>query len=324
MALTLPAALQSLLDQPVHRFATLWDIERTDGVTKRFTDHSSKLTFEGNAYAPAGGFDASARQKMSGLKSRNFEARGIIDSDEITFDDLRAGKYYDAKITERVVDWKFPWAQAFVTSVYWIHELSFDGQVWQAQLAGRSRWLREFVGQTYNRVCRHDLGDRFGLPEHHDGCSVDIVNGTARMANNVVVPITQLDKIALVTLIPNRRSQFTSTLSGGFEDGWFKYGVVTWGVTANGNDGTQQEISGYADAGGTVALRTNTPNDIVAGDRFDIFAGCNKLKETCIEKFDNLKDHGGFPYIPGNDRLVLPVVGTSEALDTFITQLFKV
>ena len=38
--------------------------------------------------------------------------------------------------------------------------------------------------------------------------------------------------------------------------------------------------------------------DLVSGSSADIFAGCDHLRGTCLTKFNNIRNFGGFPYIP--------------------------
>ena len=307
--------MESLLSMPLHRLVTLWIITRTDGTILRFTDHNSDISllddtapFTKRVYSPVGGFDASAKQRLSGLRSRNFEARGIIDAAVITDEDIRKGFYNDAKIQERVVDWKYPWAGFAVNNIYWIHELTWDGFQWRAQLAGASRWLREPVGGTYNRVCDRDLGD--------DDCQVDIPGGVAFFPQDAGETAITVYNIAVS--IEFTSGFFPKILVRSFDvqnnyvDDWFKYGKLTW-LTGD-NVGTSQEIAKYVDSNGDFQLRTPTPNQILIGDTFDVHAGCNKLNTTCIEKFHNIQHNGGFPFLPGNDRLILPTSGESQDL----------
>lgn len=50
------------------------------------------------------------------------------------------------------------------------------------------------------------------------------------------------------------------------------------------------------------AVPTRLP--VSVGDTFDLDPGCDKLRLTCKDKFSNVKNYGGFPYIPGTDKLL--------------------
>ena len=43
---------------------------------------------------------------------------------------------------------------------------------------------------------------------------------------------------------------------------------------------------------------------IAAGDTFTLIAGCNGLKSTCVSKFSNVVNFGGFEFIPGSDEVL--------------------
>jgi uncharacterized phage protein (TIGR02218 family) len=44
--------------------------------------------------------------------------------------------------------------------------------------------------------------------------------------------------------------------------------------------------------------------EVAPGDALRIEAGCDKRRETCQVKFDNLRNFHGFPDIPGDDWVI--------------------
>jgi uncharacterized phage protein (TIGR02218 family) len=46
------------------------------------------------------------------------------------------------------------------------------------------------------------------------------------------------------------------------------------------------------------------PAPIVAGDAFQVVAGCDKSLASCRDKFANVLNFRGFPDLPGNDYAV--------------------
>lgn len=286
MTFPLTPSTRSLLKQRLHRFAHCWRITRTDGTIIRTTDHDVPLTVGTETFAPASGFTASARQKQAGLAEQNFEVIGVLDSDAITDDDLRLGLYNGAQIDELLVDWLYPWAGALISAIYFVESVSFTGERWQAQVAGLTSKIRRQVGQVYSRLCRYDLGD--------SRCRFDLATETILGA--------------VVSTVTIQRREFTAAvLAGTKADDFYAYGRVTWLTGINA--GHLSEAAEYVDATGLVLLRIQTPNDIGIGDTFDVEAGCDKTRRTCIDKFDILVNFGGFPFIPGTDRAVqAPIV----------------
>lgn len=269
--------LQSITVNGVHRFATCWKIERRDGQVYRLTDHNRPLTVDSETYTPIDSISASARQSKEDLENNTLEVHGAISSATIQNDDLRGGRFREAKLTEFLVDWRFPFAGKFKTSVFWISETTFTGEVWQAQLVGIVHKLRQKVGGMYGRSCRWALGD--------DNCGVDL---------------TSLTSTGTVDLVVVTRRTFRSSLSIVQPDGYYGDGLLTW--TSGLNDGLTGEIRGHLEANGNLALHLPMPFDIEVGDTFTVYPGCRKVQEDCKNKFNNFNNFGGFPHIPGTDK----------------------
>ena len=83
--------------------------------------------------------------------------------------------------------------------------------------------------------------------------------------------------------------------------------TIIVGVAANQGDGTYtggivENASGdyrfiTKHEGATLKLSRSFSSSI-NGTAVQIYPGCDKLRATCIEKFNNLKNFGGFPFIP--------------------------
>lgn len=285
MELPIAQPLQTLLDAGAHRFAALWAIVRTDGVSFHFTDHDTPLTYNGNTYTPANGFNASARQQTTGLSPHNLEVIGIIDSAAITHDDLRAGLFRDASITEYIVDWRTPWAGPLMWATYWLDNITLVNESWQGQIVGLTRYLQPYVGSTYTRTCRHVLGD--SDPDTGVGCNVNLATGTSSRTVNSV-DATYPRKI------------FTTTAIIGAGVDYYTNGSLVF--TSGLNNGFKGEIKAFNNTTGTVTLQLSAPYAITAGDTYSITFGCDQTLTTCAAKFSNVPNFGGFPNVPGQDR----------------------
>lgn len=278
MALSLANRLSALLQLPVLAFSTCWKVERLDGTVFRFTDHDHKLTVENEEYTPVGGFSPSAIQHDAGLEDRNRELVGVLVSSAITFADLQAGLYQGAKITERLVDRRWPWAGPFATRVYWVGETAFTGERWEANLAGLTGRLQRAVGDVFVRSCRVDLFS----------AKCGVTKASHEFTGSVSSIVTQRRKIR------------TSTLgSPAKDDGWFDEGDFEW--TSGNNSGVKGEVRSYLKTNSEIEFYIATPKDIQVGDGFKIWTGCDHKKATCKAKFSNLVNFRGFQFIPGAD-----------------------
>jgi len=273
--------MTSLMVNGVYRFASLWKIERTDGVVLRFTDHNRNIEYEGETYQPTNGaITTTAVQNKDGLDPPNIDIRGAISSDAITADDLRAGLYRGAVITEVIVDWMQPWAGKFTIEKFDALDTTHDvGEVWSAKLESILGRLKRRVGHTYTKGCRWGrLGD--------DDCGVNLGS---------------LSQFCTVDVVTKTRMAFTSDASS--VDGYFTDGYVEWAPGA-GNENLKHEVKIFTAIGGVVELQIKTPYDINSGDQFLIFPGCDRSVDICKTKFNNISNFGGFPFIAGTDSML--------------------
>ncbi len=76
--------------------------------------------------------------------------------------------------------------------------------------------------------------------------------------------------------------------------GWFDLGLVRFesGPAA----GHTRTVKSYAS--GMLTLATPLLSTPAVGDRVTVWPGCDRLQATCQNKFDNLANFRGFPYIP--------------------------
>jgi len=270
------APLSSLLINGVHRFALCWKIERTDGVTLYLTNHNTKLTIDGNVYTPVGSPSASAREVRDGTAGNNFTVKSYIESTAITHEDLLAGRYRDAVVTEFMVDWKYPWMGKFRNTVNRVLETIFSGEVWEAQVEDLKSRMKQKVGRVYARNCDYVFGDP-------DTCKFDRAS------------LVQSDTVD--SIITERRKFVLATVSAA--DGYYDDGTITW--TSGENSGLSSEIK--TQLGDEIELHVETSFKIEVGDSFDILPGCKHTKEACKTYQGDLGNFGGFPTIPGNDKL---------------------
>ena len=77
--------------------------------------------------------------------------------------------------------------------------------------------------------------------------------------------------------------------AAGYADGTFTGGMLT------SADGVHRLITSHVGS----AIRINRAFEVSPGSTdVSLYPGCDKLKSTCITKFNNLENFGGFPYIP--------------------------
>lgn len=91
----------------------------------------------------------------------------------------------------------------------------------------------------------------------------------------------------------------------GQTSGFFDFGVVTWLTGANA--GLSMEVKSFSAGQVTLVLPMPFPISTAGdspSDTFKIVAGCDKAFATCRDKFHNVENFRGEPFIPGVDKLV--------------------
>lgn len=107
--------------------------------------------------------------------------------------------------------------------------------------------------------------------------------------------------LATVESVTNRRN-FTVTGNGlsSKEDQWFKWGVCKFLTGANADRAI--EIAQWTQATRTTKTLFPLPVQPEVGDLCVISVGCNKSIKICKEKFDNILNFRGEPFVPGTDH----------------------
>lgn len=291
-----PAWMAEGLRRRRHIFAALWEIERTDGQTFYFTDHIGALLYsDGNTYIPTGGPAASAREHGAGESEHTAELTGAIIVGGVETNELEADQWNDAKVTERIVNWRFPWAGCYRHHRWYLRDVQWDGEKWTAQLSGITSRILGPIGGIYSRDCTNDLGDQEGEP--------------AVVGCHYAVSATE-ESSDVDTVISDKRS-FTTALTAAHIVGYFVNGRLTW--TSGDNIGTTSIVSKAVETSAGVyqiEVEMSLPEDIQVGDDFDIQQGCQKrYLEDCTPK-GQTQDFAGQRFMPGEDGLrVIPGAG---------------
>lgn len=101
------------------------------------------------------------------------------------------------------------------------------------------------------------------------------------------------------TNFPPYVSGGTVTPLGG-NSGYFDYGLITF--TSGLNIGLSMEVKNYAP--GVIVLQLPMPYAVAPGDAYTMIAGCDRTLPTCRDRFANVVNFRGEPYLPGIDRVI--------------------
>lgn len=263
-------------------YAQFFVITRQDGTVKRFVVLDKDVTWRGNTYKACGSGDPTAVEAGTGTGAANMQIAGIVDSTDITAAELQAGIYDHATIEIFLADY---------TDGTYIPEYLHVGQLgsvstallgYQAEILTPGTALQQKLGTSYTPECRWTLGQNYGV-SGKPGCKVNLAALTVSTS---------------ITSVTDRRSFGASGLAQA--TGYFDAGTMT--VTSGNNAGLVREVKRFF-SGGSLEVWEMFPYTFTVGDTFTIAPGCDKTRATCISKFSNILNFGGFPDLPGIDRL---------------------
>jgi uncharacterized phage protein (TIGR02218 family) len=276
-----------------HAWARLWEVNREDGTDFYFTDHNGALDFGGNTYTPVGSFSASALEKSGGFKEHTEALRGAVSTGAIELLDVEARLWDNAKVTQRIVDWRYPWAGCLREQVLWIGELSWNGHQVEADVGGITSKLRGARGDSVSRNCTNEFGATFG-DTTTAGCKYDLATATATGT---------VDGSA----IQDDRFDFDATgLTADKGDAWYPYGKLTW-LAGSANAGLVSHVRTATDEGSgryRIVLEVETPFPIEGSDTFTLGPGCERTVAACTV-YSQITNYRGAPYSPGQDGMQL-------------------
>lgn len=272
---TISPALQTHLSKELATLATLIKITRSDAQILGFTSFDKDIVIGGVTYKADGAFQASAIQNRTALSTDNLDIIGMLDNASISDADLRAGLYDHARIDVYLCNWADVSQGTVQLRRGWLGQVKLIGGKFQAELRGLHDLLQRPFGSVYAPECRHTFGD--------SNCGVSLATQTVTGSVSSVADT----------------SHFTDA-SRSESDGVFEYGLLTWSSGANA--GLSMEVKSFIAKQFTLWLPM--PNSIAMGDAYSVYKGCDKRFATCQSVFANAIKFGGFPHLPGVDRIL--------------------
>ncbi len=129
-------------------------------------------------------------------------------------------------------------------------------------------------------------------PEYNTTVGEQTTDGSA-----VFEALEAWSRAGLVTDVTDRAVFIAALDEPRAVDGWFAGGVLTWETGANA--GRSIEVKSWTQATGRIELFLPMGYAIESGDAFRIHPGCDKRLATCIDRFANVLNFRGEPYVPG-------------------------
>ena len=290
--------------------ATVWMIRRRDGQTFFQTDHDQDLVSRTRigsiappvTFSAAQGYSRTAIGGHSDLSVDTVDLGGFF-ADPDVIAEIRARRFDYAEVMLALVNWADMSMGAMILKTGFLGELilSPSGR-FDFEVRSLSQRVSQSVGDTYQPMCRVDLGDPHT-------CNAP-PSWFKQFAGRVTALVDgDRHRFGCLIQVPGTLAHQSSR--------YFNGGTLRW------LSGDNAIVAGEAAAGHAAAVRRGTkflvdmaqptPFPAQIGDKFLIWPGCDKRLETCHTKFRNAENFRGEPHLPGRDFLLYQAVGRGRA-----------
>ncbi len=255
----------------VSKMVTCWHFSLKNGQVLCFTDADQDIIFNNYLYISGCYFTPSRIISSNELGEDNFAISGIIDEEILKKDALLSGEFDEGFIEVFLINVENCQDKA-VLKTGWLSEIKIEGNNFIAQVRSLSSKTNNVIGKCYSSSCRAEFGDQ--------QCKLN------KEAYSFMGEITDLAQDN--SFVDENRQE---------PDDYFTGGIVTFL-----KDNRSFTVKEFRD--NNITLDFVHKLNINIGDKYKIVAGCNKSFLTCIQKFNNVINFRGEPFIPSRHQLV--------------------
>lgn len=267
-----PAGLQANMDEDTTTLCRIVRITSKDGDIVRATDASDNVTDGIVTYQADPGFLLTSVTHNSEGSASAADIQVHVDNSILPVGELAKGVWDGATVEVAVVDWDDMSAGEMGLLYGYIGSIQWD------TMGGATIEVQGFLEKVRNKSLER-IGSR---------CPVDLFSTHCRVVE------ADYTFEGTVTTVTNQMTVETNLNDPDFDEGYFRFGVLTWLTGANA--GRKAPVRTWTPAGNVVHFWTRPPDTIVVGDTFSITAGCDKSMETCHARFSNSINFQGFPF----------------------------
>lgn len=248
-----------------------------NGKILAFTEYSKDLNIDNIIYKASNGFFENKNQQHCDVTPNNEEIVAFVENNDIKKEDIIAGIFDDARVDIFYVDYEnIEYGKIIITSGF-IGTINFDNNKIYLSINGILSLMDKTIGETYSPLCRAKFCDK--------KCSLNAEKYT--FLGKIKNIISEIEFNCFESEITNKKTNY------------FKYGLIKF--TSGKNKNSIAEIK--QSVGSNIVLNSKLLYNLEENDEFEIFAGCNKKFNTCIEKFNNAINFRGEPNLPGTTKV---------------------
>lgn len=279
--LTISEEHQTVLDSGRAPYWWIMRVWLTDGTDLALCGGNRNITVGAIEYVAGATPDGTDLEFMSTIEVSNLDIEGPLASPSITADELRVGKWDNAKILLSLVNFEHPEYGAIVIQKGWLGKVWEDGSKFRAEFRSLKSAYKAVIVENVISTCLATLGDA--------RCGKDI----SELIVTGVVDSIDTDNVTIHDATRTEPPHASGT-------SYFIGGKLTW--TSGANTGRSMEIREATT--GVLQLGLAMPDEVLPGDEYELTPGCSKLGGDCKTTFDNKVNFRGFEFLGGNNLLV--------------------
>lgn len=287
MSKTVSIPLKAEYAKGTTTIARCWRFERRDGHVVTVTTCARDLLINGEVYRSKDGVNPTAIAQEASAAVSNSDVTGTMAAESVSEAELFAGLWDGAFVSVFEVNYRDLSMGSMQLQSGNIGDVKAGRSAFTAEVRGLTQRLQKVVGRVYTAGCPWVFGSIGST--YVPACNIDLGPLTATGA---------------FTSVTNLRTMADS--ARGEASDYFGAGLIT--ITSGDNAGVQMEI--YSFESGVFVLHLPLPYAVAVGDTYSVTPGCRKrFTEDCRTKWANTNNFGGFPQVPGSDK-VLGLGGT--------------
>lgn len=289
---TLLAGFLSHIQSSTTKMAMYYRVERTDAMVFGFNDSDRDISIGGLTYYASSGLSLSTVQNTDGFNVSSIDAQIFLTVS--TESAIEAGIWDNAAVLIFEARWDSPPATLDTQQIIVLKD-GYLGRVDRQNL--------RFVAEVQDKKSRLDLRiGRVFTPTCPWRSAV--WNGTTFVPEAVCnADLTSHIHTGTVTSVGSDPRMIFSASAQAEAAGYYNEGIVAFTSGPNAGLGmlSSMDIRRYENQ--QFLLHRPLPYAVAVGNTFTAVRGDNKTFQTCQTVFDNAANFGGFPYLPGIDKV---------------------
>lgn len=283
------SSLLTLMQQSSLQLCICVQIKRVDSVTLGFTSWDDSLSLLGITFLPTASVSTTLLRQSVGTEIDNVQISGILDSDYILSEDVLRGLYDGAEIKLHIVN---PNDVAQYDTIFSgsLGNATYTDGKFETDVYSNLNRTKQTPFRIISQKCPYK---RFAGVE----CNFNGGN------------LTGYKKTVTVTAVTDEYV-FTANVTSlaAWTNADFSNSIIKGATGDNTNIEATIKSCVLTASSGVFTLRSLFPYAIIIGDTFVVEIGCNRTVTRCealgvLISANQVVNFGGFPYVPGNDRL---------------------